>query len=109
MRVVLTLSALVFVALCATWTYRVNYAAREAMGRVAGLGQDIAREREAIRALRTEWAYLNRPDRLQALVARHGGALGLQPLKPDQFGTVAIVAYPPPPEPLQETAVEKQK
>lgn len=109
MRLVLTLSAVVFVAVCATWTYRVNYATREALGRVADLRREIAREHETIRALNTEWSYLNRPDRLRALADAHKEALALEPLKPAQFGTVAIVAYPPPPEPLQETAVENME
>src|SRR5690606_6275561 len=64
MRLTLYLSAIVLVAVCATWAYRVNYATQEAMNRVADLRAAIALEREALGVLRAEWAYLNRPDRL---------------------------------------------
>ncbi len=109
MRAILYLSAIAFVAICATWAYRVNYATREAMGRVVELRREIAREHQTLNALRAEWAYLNRPERLRLLVAANGEALGLVPLVPDQFGTVAIVAYPPEPENLQETVAEAQR
>jgi hypothetical protein len=111
MRVVLFLSAAVLVAVCATWAYRVNYATQEALNRVADLGAEIARERETLAVLRSEWAYLNRPDRLAALVAGPGVALELVPLVPDQFGAAAMVAYPPEPEPepaLTDTAGETE-
>lgn len=95
MRLTLYLSSCVVVAMLATWAYRVNYATQEALDRVAALHAEIAREREAVAVLRAEWAYLNRPDRLRALVAAHAEALGLEPLAPEQFGAPAMVAYPP--------------
>ena len=98
MKLLLRLSAIVMVALCATWAYRVNYATQEAMNRVADLETAIAAEREALAVLNAEWAYLNRPDRLRTLVAENAAALGLVELTPDHFGDVAMVAYPPEPE-----------
>lgn len=97
MRVVLMLSAAVLVAVSATWAYRVNYATRAALGRVEHLRAEIARERERLAVLRAEWAYLNRPDRLRALVILHNDALELTDLTPEQFGEPAMVAYPPDP------------
>jgi hypothetical protein len=94
-KAVLTLSAIAIVAVLATWAYRVNYAAQAAQERVAALRAEIAREREAIAVLEAEWAYLNRPDRLRALVALHADALGLEPLGPEHFGEAAMVAFPP--------------
>jgi hypothetical protein len=98
-RVALYLSAAVMVAVCAIWAYRVNYATQEALNRVADLRAAVALEREALSVLYAEWAYLNRPDRLAALVAGRGEALGLAPLTPEQFGEAAMIAYPPEPEP----------
>lgn len=100
MRWALHLSAAVLVAVCATWAYRVNYATQEALNRLGDLRTEIAAEREALSVLNAEWAYLNRPDRLAALVAGPGAGLGLVPLAPEQFGEVATVAYPPEPEPV---------
>lgn len=95
MRVVLYLSAAVMVAVCATWAYRVNYATQEALARLADLRAEIASERETLSVLNAEWAYLNRPDRLAALVAGPGASLGLVPLTPEHFGETESVGYPP--------------
>lgn len=100
MKYVLYLSAAVLVVVCATWAYRVNYATQEAMNHVADLRLAIAREHEAIGVLNAEWAYLNRPDRLRALVDANAKALELAPLTPDQFADVAMVAMPPDPSAL---------
>ncbi len=97
MRIGLYLSAAVLVAVCATWTYRVNYATQEALDRLAGLRAEIALEREALSVLNAEWAYLNRPDRLAALVAGPGAGLGLAPLTPEHFGDAQSVPFPPAP------------
>ena len=104
MRILLYLSAAALVAVCATWAYRVNYATQEALNRVADLHAAIAAESEAIAVLHAEWAYLNRPDRLRALVTLHAEALGLQDLAPEQFGEAAMVAYPPEPPVILDIA-----
>jgi hypothetical protein len=94
------------VGVCATWAYRVNYATQEALNRLADLRAAIAAEREALSVLNAEWAYLNRPDRLAALVAGPGAGLGLVPLQPEHFAAAGMVAFPPEPEsgPAAETA-----
>ena len=99
MRWGLHLSAAALVAVCAIWAYRVNYATREALNRLAELRGEIALERETLSVLNAEWAYLNRPDRLAALVAGPGAELGLVPLTPEHFGEAATVAFPPEPAP----------
>lgn len=100
MRAVLYLSAVVLLAVCATWAYRVNYATQDALTRVADLRAEIAVERESLGVLKVEWAYLNRPDRLRQLVSANAEALGLVDLTPGQFGDVAEVPFPPPPPPM---------
>ena len=79
----------------AGWTYNVNYDTRAALDRLSELRGRIAEEREALQVLRVEWAWLNAPDRLSRLVAEHNGRLALGPLKPEAFGIVAAVPYPP--------------
>jgi hypothetical protein len=75
----LLLGALV-VAATAFWAYQVNYDTQAALDRAAALRADIARERDALRVLNAEWAWLNAPDRLQALVAAHQDQLRLGPM-----------------------------
>jgi hypothetical protein len=94
-KALLYLSSAVLVVVFATWTYRVNYATQEALNLVADLRAAIAGEREAIAVLEAEWAYLNRPDRLRALVGLHAESLQLAPLDPGQFAEAAMVAFPP--------------
>jgi hypothetical protein len=106
-RIVLYLSAAVLAVVLATWAYRVNYATQEALDRLADLRARVASEREAIAVLEAEWAYLNRPDRLRALVDRHP-ELGLVPLVPENFGAAAMIAYPPEALPLLDASGEPE-
>jgi hypothetical protein len=107
MKGVLYLSAVVLLAVCATWAYRVNYATQDALNHIADLRDEIAEESEALGVLRAEWAYLNRPDRLRELVAANAGALGLVELTPEQFGEVTEAPFPAPPPPPDPSAVEE--
>jgi hypothetical protein len=49
------------------------------------LNRAIIAEQQAIHVLKAEWSYINQPQRLQSLAARH---LDLQPMKPAQFGSL---------------------
>lgn len=50
------------------------------------LNRSIVAEQQAVHVLKAEWSYINQPQRLQALAARH---LDLQPMKPAQLGSIA--------------------
>lgn len=94
----LTFVLLVFAVIAtALWTYTVTYRTTDALERVSSLRGRIAEEREAVQVLAVEWAWLNRPERLSALAAKHHERLGLVPLTPESFDTVASVPFPPPP------------
>jgi hypothetical protein len=95
MRGVIYIGAAALVALTALWAYRVNYAAQAAMNRVQALRSEITRQHEALVILRADWAYLNAPERLAALLAANGADLGLVPMAGAQF--VALSALPLPP------------
>ena len=63
--------------------YDVKYRAQRAEKQADKLENQIAREKEAIKVLRAEWAHLNEPDRLQALAKRY---TDLRPVSPGQIG-----------------------
>ncbi|QPH53010.1 cell division protein FtsL [Pontivivens ytuae] len=86
--------AVALVVAVASWAYEVNYRTKAALENVAELRAEIAQTRETISVLRVEWAWLNRPERLERLTAMHFDRLGLMPLDPQHFGELSMVAYP---------------
>lgn len=96
--------AIVAIVAMAVWTYRVHYDTKSALGRIEALRDRIAEVKESMRVLRVEWAWLNAPERLAALVARHNDVLGLVPMSADDFAFVGIVPFPPPPAAVPDPA-----
>lgn len=76
------------------WAYQENYKTREAQGELRAVQRDIVEIRERMTVLRAEWAWLNRPERLRALVAANSAELGLMNMAPEHFGLLEQVAYP---------------
>ncbi|MGK7653434.1 MULTISPECIES: cell division protein FtsL [unclassified Roseovarius] len=87
------MTAVMVIAL-AFWAYRENYETQAALSRSEAVQQKIADQRQRLRVLNAEWAYLNRPDRLRDLVEINFDQLGLLPFQPYQFGKIDQVAYP---------------
>ena len=79
----------------AFWAYRENYTTQTALDDAQTLQRQIGEARNRLAVLRAEWAYLNRPDRLRDLADLNFESLRLLPLRPDQFGRIEQVAYPP--------------
>ena len=88
------LTAMAVVGL-AFWAYRENYATQGALADARELRRDIRDSHARLLVLRAEWAYLNRPDRLLDLANINFDRLGLLPLRPEQFGNIDQIAYPP--------------
>lgn len=95
MRTLLFVTTALAVIGLAFWAYRENYRTQQAIAEAEALQRDIARARERLGMLRAEWAYLNRPDRLRELAEMNFDRLELLPFRPEQFGRVEQVAYPP--------------
>lgn len=94
MRTLLFCVTALMVFSLAFWAYRENYATQQVLKETRGLQSQIGAAQIRLSVLRTEWAYLNRPDRLRELAEINFERLGLLPLRPDQFGRVDEVSYP---------------
>ena len=81
----------------AFWAYQENYRTQAAQREAAKLTREIGELRETLAMQRAEWAYLNRPERLEWLADLNFARLQLIPMLPDSFGAVDQVAYPPHP------------
>lgn len=79
----------------AFWAYQENYKTQAAIAEVRDLHRDIGAAHERLSVLNAEWAYLNRPDRLRDLADLNFERLGLLPLRPQNFGTIEQITYPP--------------
>ena len=97
MRTFLFIVTTLGVIALAFWAYRENYATQAALAETRELRHEIRAAHERLSMLKAEWAYLNRPDRLRDLAEINFDRLGLLPLRPEQFGHVDQVAYPPDP------------
>ena len=102
MRSALFLMSVAAVIALAFWAYRENHNTRQAKLENAALQREIATLSDAISVQRAEWAYLNRPQRLQELVALNFDRLSLMPMSADQFGAIGQIVYPDPDRPAPE-------
>jgi hypothetical protein len=84
MRIIhlLVIGALVFAA---AYVYRIKMESTARMERVLRLHAEIREQRDAIAALRSEWAKLDAPQRLQGLAERH---LPLKPMNATQYDSL---------------------
>jgi hypothetical protein len=81
----LHLCALALLIAAAAYVYEIKFESTLRAERVAKMRSDVRRERDAIAALRAEWAQLDNPDRIQILAKRH---LTLKPIEGTQFDTL---------------------
>ena len=79
---IVIIAALIFAA---SVVYKIKFDSTLQAEKVGKLAGQIRRERDAIAALRAEWARLDTPGRIQGLAERH---LDLQPIKPTQFDSL---------------------
>jgi hypothetical protein len=91
--------SLVLLVAAAIYVYEIKFESTLRAERVAKMRADVRRERDAIAALRAEWATLENPARIQGLVRRH---LPLRPADATQYDQFArlperppVVAQPP--------------
>jgi hypothetical protein len=86
----LVIGALIFAA---AYVYRIKMESTSRTERVLRLNADIREQRDAIAVLRSEWAKLDAPLRLQGLAERH---LALKPLAAIQYDSLKNLPERPP-------------
>lgn len=78
----------------AIWAYDQNQQTQTALRNARNLRAEIRSLHESIDVQRAEWAYLNRPQRLRALVQMNFTRLELLPLEGSRYGQVEEIPYP---------------
>jgi hypothetical protein len=86
----LVIGALIFAA---AYVYRIKMESTARVERVLRLRAEIREQRDAIAVLRSEWAKLDAPLRLQGLVERH---LPLKPISAIQYDSLKNLPERPP-------------
>jgi cell division protein FtsL len=88
--------------LAASIVYEIKFDSTLQAARVAKMHGELRHERDAIAALRAEWAQLDTPGRIQQLADRF---LHLQPVKPTQFSDFGNLPPRPPAPPPGEDQI----
>jgi hypothetical protein len=89
----LNLCVLALLVAAAAYVYEIKFESTLRAERVAKMRSDVLRERDAIAALRAEWATLENPARIQGLARRH---LHLRPADASQYDALDRLPERPP-------------
>jgi hypothetical protein len=90
---ILNVCVLVLLVMAAAYVYEIKFESTLRAERVSKMRGDIRRERDAIAALRAEWATLDNPARIQGLASRH---LHLRPADATQYDHLDRLPERPP-------------
>lgn len=86
--------------LSASYVYKIKFDSTLQAERIAKIGSELRRERDATARLRAEWAKLDTPERIQGLAERH---LKLKPILSTQLDTFeTLPERPVPPAPTSD-------
>jgi len=106
---ILVIAALI---LAASFVYKIKFDSTLQAERVAKMNAELRRERDAIAALRANWAKLDTPGRIQGLADRH---LALRPIQPMQFDSLnnlpvrpLVIVQPPSSDAIGAMAVPSE-
>jgi cell division protein FtsL len=79
------------VACSAFGLYSVKFKVQTLRTQIAEASQQLERERESMNVVAAEWAYLNRPDRIQKLAATY---LNTKEVTVQQVAEIAAIPFP---------------
>lgn len=86
-----TLVWMLVIVVAAFLLYQVKYEVQRVRTDIAKISRELQQERESLDVVTAEWAYLNRPERLQKLAEKH---LSFQSLTVQQVADTAALPFP---------------
>ena len=86
-----TVMWMVVIVIASFMLYKVKYQVQALKNEVASTGRELEKEREALHVVNAEWAYLNRPARLQMLASKY---LASTDLTVNQIAEVEEIPFP---------------
>jgi cell division protein FtsL len=101
---ILHLFVIVALIVAAAYVYDIKFEATMQAERLSKLRAEIKRERDAIAALRAEWARLSSPGRIEDLAQRHLKLKSLDAFQIDTLANLPERPKPPQPEPADPIA-----
>ena len=81
---------MVVIVFAAFMLYKVKYQVQTLKTQVAETAHELEQEKEAMHVMAAEWAYLNRPDRLQKLASKY---LASSDLTVDQISEIETIPF----------------
>lgn len=79
--------------------YGLKYSVEETASEKVRIERQIDRQEAELSLLQADWAYLNQPAHVAPIVVRHQAALGLEPVKQEQFSNMDGLPMRPVEEP----------
>jgi len=86
-----TLVWMVVIVVASFMLYKVKYQVQAIKTQVAETERELEQEKQAMHVVAAEWAYLNRPERLQKLAAKY---LPSADMTVEQVAEVAAIPFP---------------
>lgn len=81
----------VLIMVAAFGLYRVKYEVQNVRAQIADATRELEQEKEVLHVVAAEWAYLNRPERLQTLARTY---LGSSEVTVQQVADLQIIPFP---------------
>ena len=85
------LMGLVGIVVAAFMLYTVKYEVQSLQAQIAETAHELEEEKEALNVAAAEWAYLNRPERLQQLASKYLASSGVTV---EQIAEIEAIGFP---------------
>ncbi len=82
---------LAVIVIAAFMLYKVKYEVQSLKNQVAEASHELEREKQALHVVAAEWAYLNRPERLQKLAMKY---LASSDMTVNQIADIESIPFP---------------